>query len=231
MKVKSATNTQLIVPDRIRRSRRKTIALIMELDGTLEVRAPRQMTDKQVLDYVQSKASWIRKRQAAVLAVPPPHHYQQGEEFHYLGKLYPLRYVAKQRKSVHFTGTSIDLKASVQPEAAVWVEGWYRSQAREHLTGRLEYFAHRYGFFYENLRINSARTRWGSCNAQRKSLNFTWRLVMAPPDIVDYVVVHELCHLRHANHSAAFWAEVEGIMPDYKQRRKWLKDNGVKLRL
>ena len=224
-------NQTLIKPDRVLRSKRKTIALILEQDGTLEVRAPKQMTDKQILEFVQSKAGWIRKRQAAVQAGPPPHVYDQGEEFLYLGKVYPLRHVEKQRKTVQFTGLSIDLRISELPDAAHWIEGWYRFQAREYLAERLVYYARVYRFVYKSLRINSARTRWGSCNSQRKSLNFSWRLIMAPPEIVDYVVVHELCHLRHANHSAAFWAEVEGIMPDYKQRRKWLKDNGVKLRM
>lgn len=111
------------------------------------------------------------------------------------------------------------------------MEAWYRAQARWHLTGRIDHFARQHGFVYNSLRINGARTRWGSCNAQRGSLNFTWRLVMAPPEIVDYVVVHELCHLKHPNHSPDFWAEVEGILPDYKQRRKWLKENGLKLQV
>lgn len=223
--------THLIKPDRILRSRRKTIALIMELDGTLEVRAPQQMTDKDILEFVQSKTNWIRKRQATIQAGPPPHAFQQGEQFYYLGKLYPLRYVENQGKSVMFRGTSIDMRVSARPEASAKIEAWYRAMARKHLTERLGYYAQRYGISYKNLRINGAQTRWGSCNAQRKSLNFTWRLIMAPPVIVDYVVVHELCHLRHANHSAAFWTEVEGIMPDYKQRRKWLKENGMKLRV
>ena len=222
---------QTIKPDRIRRSRRKTIALIMELDGTLEVRAPQRMTDKQIMDFVQSKASWIRKRQAAVQAGPPPHVFQQGEEFLYLGTMYPLRHVANQRKAVHFSGAEIYLRVANVPDAAEKIESWYRDKARQYLMVRLAYYAQRFEFSYKSLRINGARTRWGSCNAQRGSLNFTWRLMMAPPEIVDYVVVHELCHLRHANHSAAFWAEVGKIMPDYKQRRKWLKDNGVKLRL
>jgi predicted metal-dependent hydrolase len=223
--------TQAIKPDRIRRSRRKTIALIVEQDGTLEVRAPQRMTNKQIMDFVQSKGSWIRKRQEAVRAGPPPHAYEEGEEFLYLGKLVPLRHVAHQRKAVQFAGKEITFRASAAPDAAEKIESWYRKQARAYLTDRLDYYSRLFGFKYESMCINGARTRWGSCNAQRKSLNFTWRLIMASPEIVDYVVVHELCHLRHPNHSPAFWAEVEGIMPDYKKRRKWLKENGVKLRV
>ena len=98
------------------------------------------------------------------------------------------------------------------------------------LTERVEFFAHAQGFKVKKIRISSARTRWGSCSA-KGTLSFTWRLVMAPPDVIDYVVVHELCHLKELNHSKAFWAQVEAILPDYKTRRKWLKDNGAKLHL
>lgn len=227
-------SAQFIQPDRIRRSRRKTIALIVRRDGTLEVRAPQHFTDKKILEFVHSKQNWIRKirkRQAAVRTAQSAHAYLPGEEFLYLGRPYPLRHVEHQRKALHFTGTSFDLHTSAQPEAAAVMEAWYRAQARWHLTGRIDHFARQHGFVYNSLRINGARTRWGSCNAQRGSLNFTWRLVMAPPEIVDYVVVHELCHLKHPNHSPDFWAEVEGILPDYKQRRKWLKENGLKLQV
>jgi predicted metal-dependent hydrolase len=92
------------------------------------------------------------------------------------------------------------------------------------------HFAGLHGFEPGKLRISSARTRWGSCSRQG-TLSFTWRLVMAPEEVIDYVVVHELCHLRHLNHSKAFWGLVEGILPDYKVRRAWLKRHGERLQL
>lgn len=218
-------------PDHIRRSQRKTIALIIREDGSLEVRAPLRMTDAQIMEFVQSKQAWVNQRQTAVRSAVPAHAYLAGEEFLFLGTKYPLRYVEKQRIMVQFSGKSIDLRIKGQSDAAEWIEGWYRLQAREYLTDRLAHYSQVWGFSYKNLRINGAGTRWGSCNAQRKSLNFTWRLMMAPPEIVDYVVVHELCHLKHPNHSPEFWKEVERILPDYKRRRKWLKENGLKLRI
>ena len=218
-------------PDQIRRSQRKTIALIIREDGSLEVRAPLRMTDAQIMEFVQSKQAWVRQRQTAVRSAVPVHAYLAGEEFLFLGKTYPLQYVEKQRTMVQFSGKSIDLRINGQPDAAEWIEGWYRLQAREYLTDRLAHYSRVCGFSYKSLRINGARTRWGSCNAQRKNLNFTWRLMMTPPEIVDYVVVHELCHLQHPNHSPEFWKEVGRILPDYKQRRKWLKENGLKLRI
>ena len=107
---------------------------------------------------------------------------------------------------------------------------WYKAQARSLLSGRVDFFAGRHAIRVGKVRISSARTRWGSCSA-RGTLSFTWRLVMAPPEVIDYVVVHEMCHLKEMNHSGAFWARVEAILPDYKARRKWLKDHGAGLRL
>ena len=95
---------------------------------------------------------------------------------------------------------------------------------------RVAFFARSQDVKPGKLCISSARTRWGSCSA-KGTLSFTWRLVMAPLDIIDYVVVHELCHLKEMNHSRAFWERVETILPDYKRRRKWLKENGGALRL
>ncbi len=112
---------------------------------------------------------------------------------------------------------------SRRPKSAF--QAWYKKQARAVLTERAGYFARKHGFEIGKIRITSARTRWGSCST-KKTLSFTWRLVMAPPEVVDYVVVHELCHLRELNHSRAFWAQVEAILPDYKGKRKWLKENG-----
>jgi len=229
--MRNELKNNLIKPDLVVRSKRKTIAIIVGEDGKLEVRAPQRMTDRQIMEFVKSKSNWILKRKAMIQAGPPPHAYEEGEQFFYLGELFTLRHVTKQRKVVQLCGDSISIRKADIRDAADKIEGWYRKEARAYLTQRLDGYANQYGFEYNTLRINGARTRWGSCNSQKKSLNFTWRLLMAPPEIVDYVVVHELCHLRHANHSSAFWAEVEQIMPDFKPRRKWLKKNGSKLRM
>jgi len=101
----------------------------------------------------------------------------------------------------------------------------YKKLARESIPPRVADFADRYGFTYNSIKITSAMTRWGSCTS-KKNLNFTYRLALAPDFVRDYVIVHELCHLRQMNHSRKFWAEVGRIMPDYKLAEKWLKQNG-----
>jgi predicted metal-dependent hydrolase len=104
-------------------------------------------------------------------------------------------------------------------------EAWYKQQARQALTERVALRAAFHMLTVSGVRISSARTRWGSCSS-RGSLSFTWRLVLAPLEVIDYVIVHELAHLRVRNHSPEFWKEVGRMMPDYAQRKQWLKDNG-----
>ena len=98
-------------------------------------------------------------------------------------------------------------------------------KALDYIPKRVEYFSKLIGVNYGRITIRSQKTRWGSCSA-KGNLNFNCLLMLTPPEIIDYVVVHELCHRKQMNHSSAFWAEVEKILPDYKERRLWLKKNG-----
>lgn len=220
----------MIQIDKLVRSKRRTLSLIVETDGTLTVRAPLRMKAADIHRFIEQKADWIRRKQGrAQKEAIPPHQFAEGETFPYLGKEVPLHLVPGPQPALKMDRT-FKLAKSAQPRAAAVFEAWYKKQARSVLAERVNFFARRYVFDVEKVRISSARTRWGSCSA-KKTLSFTWRLVMAPPEVVDYVVVHELCHLRELNHSPAFWAQVEAILPDYKARRKWLKQHGAKLHL
>ena len=215
----------MIEIQRLVRSKRKTLALTVELDGTLTVRAPLRMKDADIYHFIATKANWIERRQAKIREeAVTPHQYVDGETFWYLGREIPLRIIPEGKPALVMDG-SFKLTKSAQPKAGIVIIAWYRNQARAVLSGRVEFFARKYGFKVKKIRISSARTRWGSCSL-KETLSFTWRLVMAPLEVIDYVVVHELCHLNEMNHSKAFWARVEAILPDYKQRRKWLKDKG-----
>ena len=105
------------------------------------------------------------------------------------------------------------------------LEAQYRKEARRRITERAAYFAEKMGVDYGRIAIKAAKTRWGSCSA-RGNLNFHWKLILMPPAILDYVVVHELAHRIEMSHSPRFWTQVERILPDYRERRRWLKDNG-----
>ena len=105
------------------------------------------------------------------------------------------------------------------------LEAQYRKEARRRITERAAYFAEKMGVDYGRIAIKAAKTRWGSCSA-RGNLNFHWKLILMPPAILDYVVVHELAHRIEMNHSPRFWTQVERILPDYRERRRWIKENG-----
>ena len=105
---------------------------------------------------------------------------------------------------------------------------YYRNLAREVLGARTGYYARKMGVTYGRISIREQKTRWGSCSSE-KNLNFNWKLILAPPEVLDYVVVHELCHLKEMNHSKAFWEEVGKVMPEYETHKLWLKENGWRL--
>ena len=109
------------------------------------------------------------------------------------------------------------------------LEKRYRDAAKEYIPKRVEYYHAFTGGQYTKITIRDQKTRWGSCSSNG-TLSFSFRLMLAPPRVLDYVVVHELCHLTHMNHSKEFWNMVETILPDYKEHRKWLKENGHTLR-
>ncbi|MFA5113735.1 MAG: M48 family metallopeptidase [Candidatus Margulisiibacteriota bacterium] len=101
----------------------------------------------------------------------------------------------------------------------------WRQVARERITERCRYFSELTGYRPAKVRITAARSRWGSCGA-KGNINFTWRLALAPPAVIDYVIVHELAHLAELNHSARFWQRVSQVVPDHRVHRRWLRDNG-----
>lgn len=227
-----ATAKSLVEIDRLVRTRRKTIALVVEPGGRLTVRAPLRMPEATIRQFVESHTDWIVKTQAkARLSAPPaPKQFVDGEMFLYLGKPYPLSIVPRQRPSLTLDRSAFRLAQSALPKADAAFVRWYKQQALTVFTERVEILAKQFGFRYEKIRISSARTRWGSCSS-KGTLSFTWRLVMAPSEVVDYVIVHELVHTKVPNHSKTFWARVGELMPDYKARVRWLKQNGKTLAL
>lgn len=217
--------------DKIIRSKRKSIALIVGIDGSLIVRAPYKTTSKQIEAFVKEKEGWIRSKKEIATKLPryKPKEFMPGEEFIYLGEIYTLVLVDEQSEPLVLSEHFLLLRSVVLNAKEVFTQ-WYKNQAKQVITARVNIFAEKYDFEYKRINITSAKTRWGSCNS-KGSLNFTWRLVMAPQDVIDYVIVHELAHLKINNHSMEYWRELEQIMPDYRDRKNWLNDNGQLLNL
>ena len=212
------------------RTKRKSIALVVQPDGKLIVRAPKRATKREINALVKKYANWIAKKQAKMLEIQEallPHKFIEGEEFFFLGEGYPLQIVGAKKITLRLWGKHFQLAKFAQADAEWHFEKWYKKEARKIFTERVDFYAKKYDFKYAKLKLSSAQTRWGSCSSHG-NINLTWRLVMMPKEIIDYVVVHELSHLREHNHSKAFWAQVEAILPDYKSRRTWLKKNGMR---
>ena len=216
--------------DRLVRSKRKTISLEVDREGSLIVRAPRLTTQGQIEELVKAKGGWIRKKQELArqrLLENPPKQFITGEQFLYLGKRYRLELDEDQCEPL-ILKDKFYLAERFQEEGKIVFENWYREHASQIIKVMAEKRSQQNGFAYTRILITNARTRWGSCSSKR-SLNFTWRLVMAPEEVIDYVVVHELVHLKIRNHSKAYWNMVSKILPDYNQHLKWLKENGYHL--
>lgn len=218
--------------DQLVRTRRRTIALIVQPDGTLTVRAPLQLSEARIRRFVDSHADWVARHQELARRSPPAARKQflAGETFLLLGSRYPLQILPRQRPALTFDGQTFRLAESARGRAEQVFVQWYRAQAGEVLTRRVSTLAAAHGFSWKKVRISSARTRWGSCSPNG-TLSFPWRLVLAPLPVVDYVVIHELVHTQIRNHSRAFWLEVARLLPGYKAHVRWLKQNGRQLTL
>ena len=213
--------------DKIIRTNRKSVALIVDSDGKLIVRAPRRMSKRKLEAFVHEQTDWIREKQAQAkyeFELRQPKQFVDGEAFFYLGELIPLVTVDRKNPPLVLNGRFELSRHSLSSAEQVFIS-WYRERAREHIGQLVDKISTIHGYRYQGVRITGARTRWGSCNS-RGGLNFSWRLVMLPPEIIDYVVLHELVHTEIQNHSKAFWKKLDLGMSDSQERRRWLRDNG-----
>lgn len=213
------------IPYQLERRIRRTVGLKITPDG-LVVHAPKRIAQYQLETVLQQKADWILKKlKASQQKQLPPLQWQDGTQLLLLGNPITLavRHDSRSRAVHHAPGTltlaqpNLDI-AAISRKILLW----YKKQAIEDFARRLEIFSAKLGVALPKLLISSARTRWGSCNSKRE-VRLNWRLVQAPPHLINYVICHELAHLKEMNHSAKFWAVVASIYPDYKNAEKELK--------
>ena len=217
--------------DKIVRSRRRTIALIVTPEARLIVRAPLKAPAAMIEEFVKKQHRWIRKKVAEMKERPQPldYAYAEGEIFWFLGRPYPLHIVDDGRAAIGRTDR-LCVSRSLMPDIRRRLKRWYIDEAEKEIRGRCMWFSMKTGHVPVSIRITDARQRWGSCT-HRGGLNFSWRLVQAPPEIVDYVVVHELVHISQPDHSKKFWNKVKEVLPDFERRRDWLRENERLLRI
>lgn len=211
----------MIKADEIIRTKRKTVSLSVLNDGRVIVRAPENYSDKKINEILLSSQDWLRKALEGVEKINKKikdYSIADGGRVPLLGEDFEIRFT--HNKKAFIDGRLIFLPAE---SPANHLEKAFRKIAVSHFRERLDFFCGMSGLDYSSIKITRAKKRWGSCSSD-KSICFSVYLVMCPPDVIDYVIVHEMCHLRHFDHSAAFWAEVEKYIPDYKAKKQWLRE-------
>lgn len=222
----------------VRRSDRARRARIQVGADGVEVVVPRRFALREVEPFVESKRPWIERTLRRLLAAEAEHPrplLEDGGHVPLLGERLTLRVrvePGRSRSRVRRDGG--ELRVSVgdggREEVRAALERWYRERAREEVAVRLDAAVARAGGAYARLQIRGQRSRWASCSANG-TMSFNWRLLLAPAEILDYVVEHEVAHLEVHDHSPRFWALLASRCPDYRERESWLRANGQALRL
>ena len=218
------------VPVVVQRTRRKkTVGIIVE-NGGVRIRAPMRLANWRIQELLDSRVQWIsdKLRVQAEAEATPPHLYEAGEVFVYLGAPYRLAIADIANGLIR-----IDKEHLVAPRAteqARRIEDWFLAQAVAVLSEVTNSFAARLEVEPRSIKVRQYRSQWGSCSS-RGDIRYNARLIHAPLDVVEYVVVHELAHLIHLNHSPQFWKVVGDLIPDHRDHRKWLRRHGSTLQV
>lgn len=215
------------IPYQLERRARKTVGMRISLQGLI-VHAPQRISLTQLEQMLLSKANWIqRKLETRHERVIEAMQWRDGADLLLLGNSIKLSVIQHSRsRAVAFQAGVLQVALpGMDNELAIArkVLQWYQKQALTDFSRRIELFAAKLGVATPRLYLSNARTRWGSCN-HRQEVRLNWRLLQAPPHIINYVTAHELAHLKEMNHSAKFWNVVESLFPEYKKAEKELKD-------
>lgn len=210
----------LLIPTKIIKSNRRSIALIIENNGDFIVRVPITADENTVYKFINQKRDWIIKKRVEQLEYAPQLiQIEDNAKISILGMDYFLKLYENNRVKV--ADNLIYIPKNNSKEKVI---SYLKKVAKRVITKEVINISNKYNFNYASISINSAKTRWGSCSVSNK-LHFTYKLMLCPMDIVDYIIIHELCHTKVKNHSNKFWSLVESYYPDYKNCEKWLKQN------
>ncbi|KAA8984360.1 SprT family zinc-dependent metalloprotease [Halospina sp. K52047b] len=211
----------------IRSSRRKTADIRVE-QGVVSVIVPQELSDERIDRLLADKRSWIKEKMLVHREARPAsaRRFVSGEAIPYLGRNYRLKVIDGPFKAPKLDKGQLVVSVPGGADAPEMVRNaiirWYRRRAVEKLPAKVGRLAPSVGVSPGKVEIKAFRSRWGSCTP-KGDVAFNWRIMMAPNRVVDYIVVHELCHLIRHDHSAAYWREVARVMPDYDQWRSWLR--------
>ncbi|MDP8213254.1 MAG: SprT family zinc-dependent metalloprotease [Candidatus Zapsychrus exili] len=244
----ATTNRSIVTKDGeilfvFKKSFRKAIAISVDENSKVTVYAPKHSSDKSIFDFIRQKQAWIVHKQQDALknkASVNSRKFEDGEKFLFLGKSFKLEVIEKEIKRTKMEFDGIHLKLFI-PIGVVLAEKnkfikeklikWYRLQADEILGGRLFYYSRIIGIEPKKISVRTQKRLWGNCDYNKQSINLNWHIILSPINVVDYVVVHELCHLLVPNHSKRFWNKVEKVLPNFQDHKKWLKTHAYDIML
>ena len=232
------------------RSKRKTVCMSINKDGSVTIKAPlRYPSDKEIANFVEQKIDWVLKQreiQEDREDMRLVRRFETDYSFPYLGEERLVKMQKGKKNTVAFEEGKIiiqtpyydvlvaDYEAEESKPAIEKLQSdlkkWYKKQAADYITKRVDYYKDIIGVTVNSVSIKSRKTQWGSCDSNG-DITFSWRRVMAQPEAIDYFVIHELCHRKHMDHSGEFWKLVQKFMPDYKKRKQWLEENSVNLNI
>lgn len=220
----------------IRTERKKSASI--QLQGDLvKVSVPMTLSDRRIRDLVIKRTSWIKSKlqEQSNRPISAPREYISGETVTYLGKNYRLKVLKGQQPSVKLKRGYVEVTLSntdVDPKTTVHslLQDWYRSHAQKRLEEKTLRLAKIIGVNPSSVTVKNYKSRWGSCSPEG-DISYNWRIILAPQSIVDYVIVHELCHILEHNHSSSYWKHVERHVPNWREQKEWLKHNELAIDL
>ena len=215
----------------IKRTKRRKTIIIQVKDGLVEVRAPFKIEQKEIDSFILQKNSWINKKLSLQKSIKKPTRkkFKNEENFQFLGKNLKLKITISENKKSYIDDKFIYLvlknnKENFKEKIKEKLEIFFRERAKDIFKNKTLDEAEKIRVTPKKIIVRSYKRRWGSCS-YKKDISYNWKLIMAPEKIIHYVVIHELCHLIHFNHSKDFWKSVGKILPDYKSSKEWLKLN------
>ena len=211
-------------------ARRRSVGITVKRDGELVVAAPVRTSARKLEEVVRAKLPWVRRKLAEFEALgppPEPRQYVAGELFPYLGREYPLALADQPPAPVALRAGALEVDRTLDGDARAAILAWYEERAREYVEGAVARYVPLVGAAPATVVVRDlGKRRWGVCDHRTLTVSFHWHLITQPPELVDYVVVHELAHLHEPNHGAGFWRRVADVLPDCTQRRRQLSRRG-----
>ena len=219
--------------EKVIKSNRKTFCIEIDDYGKIILRIPKNSSKLEIERFLNKHKKWIYKKLKVIEKREIelyPKKFIEGEMFLFLGNFYKLKIVKNQKGKIMLNNNEMNISDKYKTDIRKVIIEFYKKKAFEIISDRVNFYSKKYGYDYNKIKITSANKRFGSCT-NKGNLNFTFRLIMVPIEVIDYVVVHELVHLVDKTHKKSFYEKVEKILPDYKKRIKWLNDNSYLLKI